>query len=743
MAKKKKAVGSTLLKAVLVVLLIIGLAVGGLIGAVRYGLFGTLPTSAELLALRNEEATLILAQNGAVIGKVFAQDRTNIRYRDLPKHLVDALVATEDQRFFAHSGVDAWSYVRVFVRTILGGDRAGGGGSTISQQIIKNLYGRDRHGMLTVPVNKIKEAIVARRLEAVYSKEDVITLYLNSVPFGENLYGVESASQRFFGKPAQRLRVEEGAVLVGMLKANTAYNPRLNPVDAKQRRDQVLALMARNGYLRPDAADSLRKKPLILHYRGLDAFDAYGYFNAAVTAEARRILADLRKKGAWTTDIEKDGLRIHTTLDTTLQHIAMEAAHAHLARMQPALDKELRARKQRTAWEKKMAAKGGRAWKRNTRAVRDVFTWSDEPAEPMSYRDSLWHYQRMLHAAVIMVEPMSGNVRAWVGGNDHRALPYDLVRAERPVASTIKPVIYAAGLESGIAPCDYLDNADKVYADHDDWHPRNFNDSSGGRVAMWYALAHSMNLPTVDLYFRTDQAKLAGTFKGLGLPTKDIDKPALALGASDISLARMAVAYGAFAARGNRTAMRYIERITDAKGTVLYQAKAAGRTRAMDASTAAAITRMLQRAVNEGTGAALRSRHRVKCELAGKTGTSQDYGDAWFIGYTPGLVIGTWVGAMDPDIHFSSGAGAGSRLALPIAGQVLADLERMPTLRKRYLLPFDWLSTYDIDLDCEPVRDGGFLEDLLAPKNRSAGEKDTTTKKEPEGFWRKLFPKKT
>lgn len=316
------------------------------------------------------------------------------------------------------------------------------------------------------------------------------------------------------------------------------------------------------------------------------------------------------------------------------------------------------------------------------------------------------------------------------------------VRAERPVASTIKPLIYAAALESGIAPCDYLDNTDKVYADHDDWHPRNFNDSSGGRVAMWYALAHSMNLPTVDLYFRTDQAKLAATFKGLGLPTKDIDKPALSLGASDISLARMAAAYGAFAARGNRTPIRTIERITDAQGKVLYQAKAAPHTRAMDAATAAAITRMLQRAVNEGTGAALRSRHRVKCELAGKTGTSQDYGDAWFIGYTPGLVIGTWVGAMDPDIHFSSGAGTGSRLALPIAGQVLAAMERTPGLRKRYLLPFDWLSTYDIDLDCEPVREGGFLENLFAPDKRSADAADTTAEKERQGFWRRLFPKR-
>ncbi|MBK7942749.1 MAG: penicillin-binding protein [Flavobacteriales bacterium] len=278
------------------VLLLIALAaVGGLVllvALVSFNVFGRLPSQAELAAIEHEEATLVFAEDGTLIGKLFAEDRTNIRYEDLPQHLIDALVSTEDSRFFEHQGVDGTSYVRVFFRTILGGDRSGGGGSTISQQIIKNLYGRERHGLLTVPVNKIKEALVAQRLERVYDKRGVLVLYLNSVPFGENLYGIESAARRFFGRSTARLGVEEAAVLVGMLKANTAYNPRLHPDRARERRNTVLSLMEKHGHLDARAADSLQALPLRLRYTGLDAYDVYGYFVARVAEEAEALLRE-------------------------------------------------------------------------------------------------------------------------------------------------------------------------------------------------------------------------------------------------------------------------------------------------------------------------------------------------------------------------------------------------------------------------------------------------------------------
>ncbi len=757
MAKKKSKKTSSgaafLWKALFLLFAVAFIGVFTLITLVRKDVFGKLPSTAELAEVRNEEATLILASNGTVIGKVFAENRTNVQYDHLPQHVVDALVSTEDQRFFEHGGVDAFSYVRVFFRTILARDRSGGGGSTISQQLIKNLYGRERHGLLTTPVNKIKEALVAQRLEQVYNKEDIITLYLNSVPFGENVYGIESAAERFFSKPAAKLKVEEGAVLIGMLKANTGYNPRLHPEAAKGRRNQVLALMAGNGKLPANEADSLQALPLALRYAGSGRFDAYGYFDARAEKQARTILAKLKRKDGSPYDIEKDGLRIYTTLDTALQQAALRAVAKQLSSMQPKLDGELKARGARKAWEKAHGGRPTAAWKKNARAVRGMFTWNGTPPDTISFRDSLWHYHRMLQAAFLMVDPATGKVRAYSGGNDFRTLPYDQVQGRRQVASTIKPLIYAAALSKGMEPCTYLDNQVKSYPEYDGWTPQNFDkDTIGGQVAMWYALAHSMNIPTVDLYFRTGPDTIRDTFKALGLPVHGVDRPALALGAADISLQELVRAYGAFANEGRVRDLQLIEKITDAKGKVLYQGQVAPARRALDEEVAEGVTAMLRRAVDQGTGTAMRSRYGVHADLAGKTGTSQDYADAWFVAYTPGLVAATWVGARDPSVHFSGGNGTGSRLALPILGITLAEVQRTPALRAKYLRPFP--SPADtIYMDCGPRRAASLMERLMEAVFRSGHPADTVRKvdhgkpaegdrRKEEGLFRKLFPKK-
>lgn len=750
--KKKPSKGAAFLWKTLFLLLALGfIAVFTLIFLVRKDVFGKLPTTEDLAALRNEEATLILSSNGTVIGKVFAEDRTNIHWKDIPPSVVNALVSTEDQRFFEHEGVDAISYVRVLFRTVIAQDRSGGGGSTISQQLIKNLYGRERHGILTIPVNKIKEALVAQRLEKVYSKEDVITLYLNSVPFGENIYGIEAASERYFSKPATKLKVEEGAVLVGMLKANTGYNPRLHPEAAKRRRDQVLALMAGNGKLSNKARDSLQALPLRIQYAGIDALDAYGYFDAQVTKQAKVILADLGKKSGASYDIEKDGLRIYTTLDTALQQAALRAVQKQLSAMQPKLDRQLRGQNARKSWEKTQGKRATATWRKNEKSVRDVFTWNDTPPDTMSYRDSLWHYHSMLQAAFLMVDPSSGKVRAYSGGNDFRTLPFDQVESHRPIASTIKPVIYAAGLRKGLEPCTYLNNERKTYDEYDGWSPENFEkDSVGGQVAMWYALVHSMNIPTVDLYFRTGVDTIRDTFKALGLPTGGVDNPSLALGAADISLKEIVRVYSAFANGGLVRDPQMIEKITDASGKVIFQGRMASAKRAFDEEIAQTITAMLRRTVDQGTGASLRSRFGVRAALAGKTGTSQDYSDAWFMAYSPGLVTGAWVGARDPAVHFSSGLGTGAQLALPIIGGTLAEVERSSTMRKAYLHAFPEETT-EIDMNCEPRRSSDLINRFLdvifqrepgaADKQREREEKDKN-EQEKKGFFQRLFPKK-
>jgi len=746
MAKKKSGKKGRIpwMKGIVISLALLVVAFFTLLQLVRGGAFGELPTEEELSSIQHEQATLVLAEDGSLIGKLFAEDRTNVRYEDLPRHLIDALVSTEDARFFTHQGVDGRSYIRVFFRTLLGGDRSGGGGSTISQQIIKNLYGRKPHGLLTVPVNKMKEALVAQRLERTLTKNDVLVLYFNSVPFGENTYGVEAAAQRFFGKPARRLRVEEGAVLVGMLKANTTYNPRLHPDKAKGRRDQVMQLMRTRGHFTDEELDSLKKMPLTLRYTGGDALELNGYFVAQVAKEARALLDEVAKKTGGTYDLEKDGLRVYTTLDPILQGAANDAVHQQLATMQPKLDRELRARKARTAWEKKLGRNSGTRWKKNAERICEIYAHTGKRVDTLSYRDSLWHYHRLLNGAVLMMDPASGAVRAWVGGNDHQYLPYDLVQAKRPVASTIKPFVYAAAVERGFEPCDYLNNEKQVYTDFEDWAPDNFDrDTVGGEVALWYALAKSMNRPTVDLFFRTGQDTLRRTFQALGLPVKDIDKPATALGATDVALVDLVAAYGAFAMRGQRVTPQLINRITDAQGKVLYKAKQVKPQQAITVRTAATITAMLRRAVDQGTGAALRSRHGIASQLAGKTGTSQDYGDAWFVAYTPGLVIGTWVGAFDNDVHFNSALGSGSQLALPIAGKVLKVIEGKRELKRRYLLPFDAMADEEIDMDCDPRHTPSALERLLDGvfRPRQGNDLDTSRKREPN-FFDRLFKKK-
>ncbi|MBK8340234.1 MAG: transglycosylase domain-containing protein [Flavobacteriales bacterium] len=726
--RRKKKAGPKLGRLLLLLMLGVVLCLGLLIALVSVDVFGELPSKAELAAIQHEEATLVLARDGTIIGKLFAEDRTNIRYEDIPPHLMNALVSTEDARFFAHQGVDGASYLRVFFRTILGGDRSGGGGSTISQQIIKNLYGREDHGLLTVPVNKIKEALVAQRLEQVYDKQGVLVLYLNSVPFGENTYGIEAAARRFFGKSTARLKVEEGAVLVGMLKANTSYNPRLHPEASRARRNTVLELLRKNNLLTTAAADSLKALPIAMHYAGSDAYDVYGYFVDRVGKEAEIILRDLAERtgdvkmegiGAEAGfDLRKDGLRIYTTLDPELQHLAADAAHEHLARMQPKLDVELKAGKDRKNWERGREKKKDAAWKRNARTRMELYDHAGIRVDSLSYRDSLWHYHRMLNAAVLMMEPATGAVRAWVGGNHHRYLALDLVRTHRPIASTIKPFLYAAAIEAGLDPCTYLENTLRTYPEYDDWTPQNFDgDTAGGQVAMWYALARSMNLPTVDLYFRLDQDSLRDVMRSLGLPQVQVRNPAICLGASDLSLEEVVPAYGAFAYRGQRTKPRLIEKITDAQGKVLYEAPKTKMRQAISRGTANVISSMLRRAVDQGTGAALRSRYGVTVPLAGKTGTSQDQRDAWFFGYTPGLVVGTWVGAREPSIHFRSSLGTGGQLALPIAGAVFHGIEASAELRGRYIRSFAATDSLTPGLDCPPRRDPNavqeFFEDLF------------------------------
>ena len=542
---------------------------GVFIGFVYLGVFGHVYSKKELKAFKNETASLVLSDQGKLIGKFFADNRTNIAFEQLPADLVNALVATEDARYFEHEGVDSRSLLRVLVKSIILQQKSAGGGSTITQQLAKNMFGRKGYGFLSMPVNKSKEIILAYRLEEIYSKEDILTLYLNTVPFGENVLGIEAAAHRFFNKGVSKLNTEEAAVLIGMLKANTYYNPRIYPEHALSRRNVVLAQMEQYGYLTSEKTDQLQQLPLQLDYANLQSEGPANYYLVQIRKEADEIIKDINRSSDTVYDLKKSGLVIETTLDYDLQQYALKAFESHLTRMQQRLsnqyakgsdkavldvlvDKELKRLKlQDVADVKKM---------------REVFGWKGFTSDSISVRDSLALQLTLLHAGLIAMDPNDGFVKAWVGGIDFRTQPYDQIFAQRQTASAFKPILYASALEQGAKPCHYLDNTALVLEDYDQWQPSNYDHSVGGKYSMAAALSRSMNIPTVNLFFQQDFDVLRDTWNNLGFSQKLINKPSVSLGTTTASLYEMAIAYASFANSGKKVTPVFIKEIRTASG---------------------------------------------------------------------------------------------------------------------------------------------------------------------------------
>jgi penicillin-binding protein 1A len=747
MQLKKRKLLNIILKYVYVFISSVILLTGLLFFLIYFGVFGPLPDKNALSAISNEEASLVFSSDSILIGEYFAQNRTNINWEQVPIHLKNALIATEDKRFFNHKGYDKRSYFRVLLKSILLGENSGGGGSTLTQQLVKNLYGRDDFGFLSLPVNKIKEIIIASRIEDVYTKEELLLLYLNSVPFGEDVYGVESAARRYFNKPASELKIEESAVLVGMLKANTYFNPQLNPENSLARRNLVLNLMGKEHYLTAESEDSLRKLPLKLNYENLNLKAPAGYFVYQVKKKTLELLDSIKTGKGY--NLEKDGLKIYTTLNMKVQELSSEAVKNHLVVMQKLLDKELESSRIKKQWYKKQK-QHARAYDKDTlkREVK-LFDWEGIQTKNISKFDSLWHYYKMLNASVLITNPKNGAVITWIGGNHFRTLPFDMVLSHRQIASAFKPVLYATALEIGIAPCKYLENEENKYPGYEDWEPQNANHAStpDSTVALWYALAHSMNLPTVDLYFKVGRENLINTCNKLNFPHFTDDAPSNALGTLDLSLYEIVRAYGSFANQGQMNELVMINKITDADGNTLYIRESTEPAKVFSTETSQMITAILQEVINQGTGAEIRSHYGIRAELAGKTGTAQTYSDAWFIAYTPDLVIGTWVGARTPDVHFFSDNGSGSSLALPIVANVIREIEKDSELRKRYLTPFALPNDVYSFLQCEPFFQNGVKGFLNRLFNRNAKKDDDTqdsAKKEKnkrvvKSFFKKLF----
>lgn len=655
---------------------------------VYIGVFGHIPTHEELKQIENVDASEVYSADKKLLGRYYRQNRLSVDSCDISRHVVNALVATEDSRFFEHKGVDMTSMARVVVRTFLMFDWSQGGGSTISQQLAKNLYPRKDIWLLSMPVAKIKEIIIAQRIEEVYTKDEILTLYLNTVPFGENVYGIEAASQRFFSRKAKWLEPHYAATLIGMLAANTAYNPRINPERSLARRNIVLARMGAAGFLDSVQVETYKAKPLGVKYNKVDN-DAGSrmFFRSAVGMQAQMILDDLYGEKYY--NIYTDGLVINTTVDSRLQTYAEQAVASHMTKVQAAFDKQWSGRE---PWGKKTSIYT-RAYKQSERykemvkagytedsieAVMnrpiDMIVYNAKGVETvqMSPADSVRKAVTVLNTGFLAINPHNGDVLAWVGGINYRLSQIDHVGMRRQVGSTFKPILYATALEYGIDPCTYVENVRRTYPQHDNWNPGNSDGKYGGWYSLKGALSKSLNTVSAWLINEVGPSNVVSMARRMGIESNVPELASIALGTAEISLSEMVRAYGAFATGGSIRNQTMITSIKDRDGNILYEcARDISGSYVMSEATAIYVNDMMKAVVDSGTARSLRSVYKLECELAGKTGTTQNGADGWFIGMAPGIVAGAWVGCDNPSIRFRTGYyGQGAYMALPMVGRL-------------------------------------------------------------------------
>lgn len=738
---------------------------GILVIMVWAGFFGPLPAVSELKNIDHPVATEVYSADTVLLGKFFIQERQSVPFERISGAVVDALIATEDIRFYRHNGIDYRSLARVAVKTILLQKESSGGGSTISQQLVKNLYPRQRYIFFSVPINKIREALIARRLESVYTKEEILALYLNTIPFGDNTFGIEAAAERFFSTSASALTPEQAAVLIGMLKATYTYNPRLFPDRSRSRRNVVLGQLGKYNFVEQSMVDSLQALPITLHYSSVSHHSGLApYFRAYIKDELmawcrRNIKADGVPYNLYT-----DGLKIYTTIDSKLQRYAELAVKEHMKDLQEEFDNHWR---KREPWEGKprilqdavrrspqyrMFKERGLSEEEimkemNKPVPMTVFTWDGEREMNLSPLDSVKHYLRFLNAGCLAMNPRNGRIMAWVGGIDHNYFQFDHVResTKRQVGSTFKPFVYAAALEQGIRPCQYTSAEKTIYTNLKDWSPENGEENYNLKYSMEGALAYSVNTVSVRLLEQGGIGNTISLSRRAGITSEIPRVPSIALGTASISVMEMVTGYSSFVNEGMPVEPFYITAITDQDDNVLEKFKGVkSDEQVMSKDNAALIVEMLKRVVNEGTGSSLRSRYRFRGDLAGKTGTTQSNADGWFIGLTPRLVVGTWVGADDPGIRFRTTAlGQGAHSALPIFAGFYKRVASDPEKRWYTNLTFERLSNgARQQLNCDLFKeDKNLLERLFGkeegPKTRAFGKEE-----KKESFLKRLFGKK-
>ena len=707
--------------------------------------FADIPSFEELENPDSKLATQVIAEDGEILTTFHIENRSYVTFGELSQNLVNAAVATEDVRFYNHSGIDFKSLGRVAVKTLLGGDSSQGGGSTITQQLAKTLYPRQDVSSKIPGVSiikmvwiKLKEWVTAVKLERSYTKDEIMNMYMNAIFFGSNAYGIKAASQTFFAKAPSELTVEEAATLVGMVNKPTRYNPVLNPDKSLVRRNFVISQMEKAGFISKEECDSIQQVPIALSYQIQDHNAGLGpYFRDMLrrtmnAKEPKRssyaqyedyVVDSLQwadnafygwlnkntKADGSKYNLDKDGLRIYTTINYKMQKYAEEAVAEHLGKdLQKSFWRDLRWKKNKPFSDDiepemiDQLMKQARRWSDRYRIMKAngaseaqirksfsepvkmrLFSWNKNGYVDtlMTPDDAIKYYKSHLRAAFMAIEPHTGHIKAYVGGPNYRYFKYDNVRqGKRQVGSTIKPFLYTLAMQEGMTPCDRVVNVPQTFLVNDTtWTPKSTDKDEwiGQTVTLKWGLTKSSNNISAYLMKQYGPHAMADMMRKMGVGSHIDETYSLCVGSADISVYEMVSAYNTFPSQGVFVTPIFVTRIEDNMGNVIGEFNNTKRE-AIGEHTAYLMANLMQGVVNSGTGVRLRAKYGLKGEIAGKTGTTNDQSDGWFIGYTPSLTAGVWVGAEDRQVHFESLAlGGGSNMALPIWGlfmqKVLAD----------------------------------------------------------------------
>ena len=677
-----------------------------------WGFFGSMPSFEDLENPESNLATEVISSDGVTIGKFYNENRTPIKYEDLPQSLVKALVATEDERFYEHSGIDA---KRTFGAALRLGSN--GGASTITQQLAKLLFhGEGSTFKLFRVIQKVKEWIIAVKLERQYTKNEIIAMYLNKADFVNTAVGIRSASKVYFGKEPRDLTIDEAAMFVGMLKNPSLYNPLRRLEKVRLRRNTVLGQMVRNGILDQATKNKLAGKPIVLHFHPESHKEGTAtYFREYLREYMKNWAKENKKPDGSDWDIYSDGLKIYTTIDSKIQEHAEEAVQAHMKNLQKEFFEQQKDNKnapflkitpEETSRIMDKAMKSSERWrimKEDDKSEEEIiasfgvktkmkiFSWKGEIDTLMTPTDSIRYYKHFLQAGVMSMEPKTGHIKAWVGGIDYKYFQYDHVgQGARQVGSTFKPFVYATAIEQlGMSPCDSI--IDSPFMIHkgrhnvtEDWEPKNSDRQYRGMVTLRRALANSINTVSAKLMDKVGPEAVVALTKKLGVKSDIPVQPSIALGAVEITVEDMVAAYSTFANQGVYIKPQFISRIEDKNGVVLYETVPESHD-VLNKDIAYAVIKLLEGVTEEGSGVRLRTQgggsgdnrwtgypYMFTNPIAGKTGTSQNQSDGWFIGMVPNLVTGVWVGCEDRSARFKGITyGQGATAALPIWGYMM------------------------------------------------------------------------